>query len=113
MLIDKLACQSQLAGPTGVSAPTGPRSPDTRERTQTPNEQANNPVRGPAQCLRKHAVRIVFVEPDDIPASVIIHWPPTPTKINPRRFRDTPAAVARMFSEANIALARIKARRRL
>ena len=64
------------------------------------------------QITPTEAITIILSEPDDIPASVIIHWPPTPTKINPRRFRDTAAAVARMFAEAHVALARSKARKR-
>lgn len=68
---------------------------------------------GSAQITPTEAITIILSESDDIPASVIIHWPPTPTKINPRRFRDTAAAAARLFSEAHIALARIKAGDRL
>ena len=77
------------------------------ETNQTPNDKLTESGRG--QITPTEASTIILSEPDDIPASVIIHWPPTPTKINPRRFRDTAAAVARMFSEAHIALARIKA----
>jgi hypothetical protein len=58
------------------------------------------------------AITIVLSEPDDMPSTVFIHWPLTPTKINPKRFRDTAAAVVRMFSAAHVTLSRIKARRR-
>jgi hypothetical protein len=57
------------------------------------------------------AIRIVFAEPDDIPSSVVVHWPPAPTKINPKSFRDTAVVVTRLFADAHIALARIRARR--
>jgi hypothetical protein len=58
------------------------------------------------------AITIVLSEPDSMPSSVIIHWPSQSTVINPRRFRDTAAAVVRMFSEAHVSLAGIRARRR-
>ena len=64
------------------------------------------------QITDTEAITIILSEPDDMPSSVIIHWPEKSTVVNPRRFRDTAATVARMFSEAHIALARIKARRR-
>lgn len=57
-------------------------------------------------------ISIILSEPDGMPSSVIFHWPLKPTKINPKRFRDTALAVVRMFSEAHVSLTRIRARRR-
>jgi hypothetical protein len=42
------------------------------------------------------AITIVLVEPDDIPASVIIHWPPQPTVSTPRQFAQVAAAAMRV-----------------
>ena len=63
------------------------------------------------QITPTEAITIILSEPDGLPSSVLIHWPEKSTVVNPKRFRDTAAAVARLFSEAHIALARIKARR--
>jgi hypothetical protein len=65
------------------------------------------------QITNSDAIVIVLSEPDDIPASVIIHWPSKPTDLDPRRFGETAAIIVRLFSEAHIALAAIKAERRL
>lgn len=48
-----------------------------------------------------------------MPAFVRVTWPLQPTVMDPGRFRDTATAVVRLFSEAHLTLARIKARRRL
>jgi hypothetical protein len=56
---------------------------------------------------------IELVEADETPAVVIARWPAKPSVIDPRRFPDTAAIVARLFAEASTALAAIKASRRL
>jgi hypothetical protein len=56
---------------------------------------------------------IELVEPPDMPAFVAINWPPQSSVIDPKRFRDSAATVVRLFSEAHIKLASIKARRPL
>jgi hypothetical protein len=58
-------------------------------------------------------VTIELVEPDNMPAAVRIALPLQPSVIDPPRFRDTAAAMVKLFSDAHITLARIKARRRL
>ena len=60
-----------------------------------------------------NVVIIELVEPDDMPAFVTVAWPLQPTVIDPERFRDLAAALVRLFSEAHVTLARIKARRHL
>jgi hypothetical protein len=65
------------------------------------------------QITNSDAIVIVLSEPEDIPASVIIHWPAKPTVVDPRRFPDTASIIVRLFSEAHIALAGIRAGRRL
>jgi hypothetical protein len=54
------------------------------------------------------AVRIVFVEPDDMPRSVIIHWPRQPSTVNPHDFGEVAAMLTRIFARAATKLARIK-----
>ena len=39
------------------------------------------------------AITIILSEPDEMPSSVMVHWPSQSTVINRRRFRDTAAAV--------------------
>ena len=56
-------------------------------------------------------VTVELVEADDMPAFVQISWPLQPSVIDPGRFRDTAAAIVRLFSEAHVALAGIQARR--
>jgi hypothetical protein len=57
-------------------------------------------------------VSIELVQPDGMPAFVQVTWPLAPTVIDPGRFGDTAAALVKLFSEAHVTLARIKARRR-
>jgi hypothetical protein len=56
---------------------------------------------------------VELVEPDGMPAVVRIVWPTAPTVVDPKRFPDTAATVARLFAEAATTLASIKAKRRL
>jgi hypothetical protein len=61
--------------------------------TQSPNE----------------TITVELVQPDDMPPIVKIGWPLQPTVIDPERFRDVAAAMVRLFSDAHVALARIRA----
>ena len=54
----------------------------------------------------------MLVEPDDIPATVIIHWPGAPSKIDPRDFGDAAALLTRVFARAATKLARIRRQRK-
>jgi hypothetical protein len=58
-------------------------------------------------------VTVELVEPADMPAFVQVSWPLQPSVIDPGRFRDTAAVMVRLFSEAHVTLAGIKARRSL
>jgi hypothetical protein len=55
-----------------------------------------------------HDLSIELIEPDNKPAAVRIVWPPEPTVVDPKRFPDVAAHIARLFSEAHVALAAIK-----
>ena len=66
-----------------------------------------------SQISPSHAVVVELVEADQAPAVVVITWPTQPSVIDPKSFRDAAAAAVRMFSDAHIALAAIKAGRRL
>ena len=66
-----------------------------------------------SQITDHDIVTIELVEPDDMPAAVKIGWPLQPSLIDPPGFRDTAAAMVKLFSDAHITLTRIKARRRL
>jgi hypothetical protein len=54
-----------------------------------------------------------LVEPSGMPAMVRVTWPLKPTIVDSPRFGDTAAALVKMFSEAHVALAAIRARRSL
>jgi hypothetical protein len=57
------------------------------------------------------SITVELVEADETPTVVIIRWPAKPSVIHPRRFPDTAAALARLFSTAHVELAAIKSRR--
>jgi hypothetical protein len=46
-----------------------------------------------------HTITVELVDPDGVPATVRIGWPPQPTVINPRRFPELAARVARIFAD--------------
>jgi hypothetical protein len=64
------------------------------------------------QITNSDTIVVVLVEPAD-PNSVVIHWPDKPTVCDPRRFGETASVIVRLFSEAHIALAAIRAGRQL
>ena len=65
-----------------------------------------------AQINHDH-LKVELVEPDKMPAMVRIVWPTLPTIVDPKRFPDAAATVARLFAEAHTMLASIKAGRRM
>jgi hypothetical protein len=58
-------------------------------------------------------ITVLLIDRGDLPAIVQISWPQSPTIVDPQRFGDSAAALVKMFSEAHVALAHIKSRRRL
>jgi hypothetical protein len=64
---------------------------------------------------------VQLIRPADIPAAdrtlkparVRIVWPPAPTVVSPANFPDVAAFLTRLFTEAHITLAAIKAGRKL
>ena len=66
------------------------------------------------------AVSVELIRSQDIPAAertikpayVKITWPDAPSVFTPERFPDAAAYIVKLFSEAHIALAALKARRR-
>jgi hypothetical protein len=68
---------------------------------------------GSSQLTPSDSLTVILSEPDGIPPTVVVHWPARPTAIDPAKFRDTAAALVRLFSEAHVTLAAIKSRRRL
>jgi hypothetical protein len=49
-------------------------------------------------------------EPDSMPHMIMIGWPLQPSVVDPRRFPEVAAAIARLTAEAYTALAQIEAR---
>jgi hypothetical protein len=68
---------------------------------------------GEAQLTQsaQNIVSIELVEPDDLPAFVRLTWPLQPTVIDPPHFRDSAAALVKLFSDAHVTLTHIRARR--
>jgi hypothetical protein len=66
-----------------------------------------------AQINATDAITIVLVEPEGMPPSVIIHWPPQPTVRIPGRFPELAAIAMRVIAKASTALASIRAGRKL
>jgi hypothetical protein len=58
-------------------------------------------------------ITIELVEADETPAVIIVGWPAKPTVLHPRRFPEAASIIVRLFSEAHIALAAIRAGRPL
>lgn len=54
-------------------------------------------------------INVELVEPEGMPAMARIGWPLQPTVVDPRRFPDTAAVIARLFAEGATTLAGIKA----
>jgi hypothetical protein len=63
------------------------------------------------QITNSDAISVILSEPDHIPASVVVHWPTKPTVIDPKSFGDSASIVVKLFADAHIALASLKARR--
>jgi hypothetical protein len=74
----------------------------------------NHPITPLASGQVNHDhLKVELVEPDNMPAVVRIVWPTAPTIVDPKRFPDTAAAIAQLFTRAHIVLAAIRAERRL
>jgi hypothetical protein len=57
------------------------------------------------------SIEVVFVQPAEMPSSIIIHWPSVATRINPRDFGEIAAMLTRTFARAATRLAQIKSGR--
>jgi hypothetical protein len=74
----------------------------------------NHPITPLASSQINHdTITIELVEADETSAVVLIKWPGKPSVLHPRRFPGTAAVIVRLFSEAHITLAQVRARRRL
>jgi hypothetical protein len=73
----------------------------------------NHPITPLASAQINHdQLTVELIEPDGLPAKVKVTWPPQPTIIDPTRFPDVAATIARLFAEAHTVLASVKAARR-
>ena len=71
---------------------------------------SNHPITPLASAHINHdQLKVELVEPDTLPPMVKITWPEAPTIVNPKRFPDTAAAIARLFAGAHTVLAALKA----
>jgi hypothetical protein len=66
-----------------------------------------------ARLIPSESITVELVEADETPAVVIVRWPLQASVIHPRRFPDIAALIVRLFSEAHVTLASIKAGRKL
>jgi hypothetical protein len=75
---------------------------------------ANVTTLGEAQITRsphETTITVELVQPADLPAFVQVTWPLQPTVLDPSSFGDSASVIVKLFSEAHVTLARIKARR--
>jgi hypothetical protein len=64
------------------------------------------------QLTNSDALVVVLAEPDDMPTTVVIHWP-QPTITTPASYDQVVATVMRVLANAVIALAQIRRERKL
>ena len=104
-----IATRKPSSAPEGADTPTGAGIPLlSKARLHVPHNHAG---RNPAHPIPTQVVTIEPVAPDDMPGTVKITWPLLPTVVDPRRFPDTAAVVARMFASAQaLSWPEIKAR---
>jgi hypothetical protein len=77
-----------------------------------PNEHDSHAGREPAHPTDQLSVELVEVEADET-VTILVRWPARPTAIDPAMFRDTAAAMVKLFSEVHVAVAATRRRRRL
>jgi hypothetical protein len=58
-------------------------------------------------------ITVILSEPDDIPASVVVHWSRKPTALDPKAFSAAADAAVKTLATAVVKLARIRRDRRL
>jgi hypothetical protein len=56
------------------------------------------------------AITVILSEPDDIPASVIIHWPGKPTVVDPRAYSAAADVAVKTLATAVVKLAQLRRR---
>jgi hypothetical protein len=61
-----------------------------------------------AQLTNTDHLTVVLVEPADMPASVIIHWPSKPTVVHPRDFSAAADCAVKVFAAAIVKLAQVR-----
>ena len=59
------------------------------------------------QINASDTITVVYVRPEGMPASVIIHWPEQPSVSQPLRFAEVAAAVCKIVAGASTELARL------
>jgi hypothetical protein len=60
------------------------------------------------QLNTTEAITIILAEPDDIPASVVIHWPVKPTVVDPRAYSAAADVAVKTLAAAVVKLAQIR-----
>jgi hypothetical protein len=69
-------------------------------------------TRAPGQITTAAAITIVLVELEDMPSSIINHWPSQSMVCHPRRFTEVAAAAMKVLAAAVTRYNQIKAARR-
>ena len=109
-------CRSSSPNDLQVSGPTGVASTEPGLEPHWLGVRSQCPSKPPWQKVQiseslYDVITIELVDDDDMPAHVGITWPSRPSVVDPQHFRDTAAALVKLASDAQIALARIRARR--
>jgi hypothetical protein len=51
---------------------------------------------------------VILVQPDDMPESVVVHWPARPTVLDPRAFSAAADTAVKTFAAAVVKLAQLR-----
>ena len=68
-----------------------------------------NPTTLASAKIGRESISIELIEPPDAPAAVMITWPRKTISISARRFPHVAATLTRLFANADLELARMKA----
>jgi hypothetical protein len=60
------------------------------------------------QITNSDAITVILSSPDDMPASVIIHWPTKPSVLDPREYASAADAAVKVFAAAVVKLAQTR-----
>lgn len=91
-----------------------PLSPIREEGENGGAYENHFPERSSPRVTSPKMTRLVIelVDPADTPQLVVVHWPAKATAVRPAAYGESAARAMRLLANADVALARLRARRR-